>query len=829
MSLKEKMTALADAVREKAELTDSLTIDEMTEAVNGLVVNGIDVDERTLTVTPSKSQQTFMSSNLGENAYYSTVTINAIPSEYITTNDATAASSDILEGKTAYVNGQKRTGTMTNHGDVVKKFNNGSDTLIIPANGYYSTIKVTLTKKNLTITPSAQKQTFDVLVDEDIDVFYSRVTVDPIPSDYITTADATAESVDIIKGKTAYVNGQKVTGVYKSVNEEDVRSGVEFGAYSVNEGTPIVARTGSFTDDATAADRDILEGKTAYVHGKKRVGIIATVTATLEGNVVTVPKGYIAEAQTITIPEMPAVSVHLNAISMDVGYNKEVKSITIGKAVDATTYTPGVADIVIPKKSYLVDDHIIKGDGDLTAENIKVGVSIFDVEGTFTSDADAEAKDIAVGKTAYVNGEKITGTASGGAVVKYYFSTSTYNSFLSTFLFTSAGEMSVPANVGRYHYLTSDGKLFYQDAGNIKYYADSSIQWKYAVGNSADDGWCMAISADSKLYCIHSANRNSDDEMIAVRICENIEGITQVMVRAMNDKALVIANGYLYLTNYSQPGNYAQVQYERSSESDPIVYVEASNVLNCTQASNWESAYIITADGSLATVWKDGYEGTVGNAYAKIYDNDKANGNPFLNYYPVVVEYLESNSRTYELAFRSDGLYYRIPSYEPNAWTKVDDPGFIKTQMLGYCETNIGEDYSYNEETGEETITYTVQEYRVALLIDESGRLWKLAAAATTSDRGWEFTGLSVTQVGEDTDWQCVSPSVTYGSSNFAQKGGKLVMLYVNRNAEGKVELTWKERPFSPNGRMIANMNNADLFFAPEDAVVDLSKPGGTY
>lgn len=49
-------------------------------------------------------------------------------------------------------------------------------------------------------------------------------------------------------------------------------------------------------------------------------------------------------------------------------------------------------------------------------ENIKSGVQIFDIVGTYggsgidTSDADATANDILVNKTAYVNGEKITGT-----------------------------------------------------------------------------------------------------------------------------------------------------------------------------------------------------------------------------------------------------------------------------------------------------------------------------------------------------------------------------------------------------------------------------------
>ena len=49
--------------------------------------------------------------------------------------------------------------------------------------------------------------------------------------------------------------------------------------------------------------------------------------------------------------------------------------------------------------------------------NIKNSTQIFDVTGNFTSDADATASDILKDKTAYVNGEKITGTyeASGGS------------------------------------------------------------------------------------------------------------------------------------------------------------------------------------------------------------------------------------------------------------------------------------------------------------------------------------------------------------------------------------------------------------------------------
>lgn len=45
----------------------------------------------------------------------------------------------------------------------------------------------------------------------------------------------------------------------------------------------------------------------------------------------------------------------------------------------------------------------------LTDENIKAGVTVGDVTGTFTSDANATAVDILSGKSAYINGVKIEG------------------------------------------------------------------------------------------------------------------------------------------------------------------------------------------------------------------------------------------------------------------------------------------------------------------------------------------------------------------------------------------------------------------------------------
>lgn len=83
----------------------------------------------------------------------------------------------------------------------------------------------------------------------------------------------------------------------------------------------------------------------------------------------------------------------------------------------AKTYTPGIEDQEIQSGRYLTGKQIIKGDSNLVPENIKSGVTIFGKTGTHkcpevldTSDATASAADITKNKTAYINGEKVTGT-----------------------------------------------------------------------------------------------------------------------------------------------------------------------------------------------------------------------------------------------------------------------------------------------------------------------------------------------------------------------------------------------------------------------------------
>lgn len=116
-------------------------------------------------------------------------------------------------------------------------------------------------------------------------------------------------------------------------------------------------------------------------------------------------------------------------VTPDVGYDglssvsiNPISGWYIGSQIEvqeAETYTPGTEDQSIPVGKYLSGTQTILGDKDLIPENIKNGIDIFGVTGSFigenndgidTSDATATSSDIANGKTAYVNGEKVTGS-----------------------------------------------------------------------------------------------------------------------------------------------------------------------------------------------------------------------------------------------------------------------------------------------------------------------------------------------------------------------------------------------------------------------------------
>lgn len=184
------------------------------------------------------------------------------------------------------------------------------------------------------------------------------------------TADANAEAADLASGASAYVNGVKIEGTHECESLSEM------------------------TADATATEADLLSGKTAYVGGEKIEGQIPTVAMA-------------SPAVTVDGTGLVTASVTQSAGYCEGGTKTTTQQLST-KA--AQTYTPGTSAQTIASGQYLTGAQTISGDADLVAGNIKSGVNIFGVAGSFTSDATATAANIEIGKTAYVNGSKVTGT-----------------------------------------------------------------------------------------------------------------------------------------------------------------------------------------------------------------------------------------------------------------------------------------------------------------------------------------------------------------------------------------------------------------------------------
>lgn len=161
-----------------------------------------------------------------------------------------------------------------------------------------------------------------------------------------TETDTKLDMTEAINENSENVNAITQTGGLKLMGAV---SGLRM-AMTVDRTTAIIHEhnIGGGTDLSfvTATAGDILSGKIGSdADGNPINGTIATVTASLTDNVVTVPQGFIASKQTLTVAEMSEPSVSGNVVTIAKGYNKAEKTVSIP---DAGTLTVDGNVVTIP-------------------------------------------------------------------------------------------------------------------------------------------------------------------------------------------------------------------------------------------------------------------------------------------------------------------------------------------------------------------------------------------------------------------------------------------------------------------------------------------------
>lgn len=369
--------------------------------------------------------------------------IRSIAGDGIDTSDATATASDLAQDKTAYVNGEKITGTLstinsgTTRADSVNYIDWGGEP------GFEAMVN--------TENPTIVKEGYGIFTPERTIAEIYAVTPNQIVAGNIIlgvegtatltgidTSDATASEFDIAEGQTAYVNGEKITGTLPyvtdaaqvgainyqsynglfegSINADGIISGgmgVQFYASDVAsvigltsdqiaagntilgiEGT--AAAGGTDTSDGNITAQDVAYDKIGYANGEKIIGTLSTVENSSYGAALVNFINY--------------NTYNPNTYLIQISPNKDVLVRDTGKLESTISYSELAAKI------------------NLTANKIVSGNTILGIAGTGsgeggidTSDATAYDWHLPTGVTAYARGEKITGTMPIHSDTRYIY------------------------------------------------------------------------------------------------------------------------------------------------------------------------------------------------------------------------------------------------------------------------------------------------------------------------------------------------------------------------------------------------------------------------
>ena len=213
------------------------------------------VELQAKTATPTESNQT-VTADSGYDGL-SSVTVEAIDSEYVGSDIARRSSSDLT------VNGASVTAPAGYYSAAASKsVASGSAAGPSSLSGSSASVStctniLTLTKTNVTTTPTVSPG------------YVSNGTAST--ATVSLTANVTTKGAAIITPGTTnqtISSGTYLTGTQTIAGDADLVAG------NIKAGTKIFNTTGTYTSDATAAAADIVSGETAYINGSKVTGTL---------------------------------------------------------------------------------------------------------------------------------------------------------------------------------------------------------------------------------------------------------------------------------------------------------------------------------------------------------------------------------------------------------------------------------------------------------------------------------------------------------------------------------------------------------------------------
>lgn len=335
----------------------------------------------------------------------------------------TATSGDILEDKTAWVNGNPVTGTLP----VSDELNPQSVTSV------YSSDTALILRNSLT-TPICIRPSGGLSAANDIVVNAIRLTPDILKEGStilgvegtlkigVDTSDGTAVADEIALNKVAYVKGERIVGTLPEHSNVSVLTadsvtysvdGIQSTAYGTRK--EIVTTTSQILINTT--NEQIVSATKLTADKIKQNTTLFGVTGTLEPIPTNTSK--ITSGNSSVLSSNNAITA--GSSSIQVTHNQSSGNILLysGASLGLTVANTTVANVI-----------------GLTEDIIKKDTTILGVTGTYigeagtgTEDATAEATDIISGKTAYVNKLKVEGTLPllSGTIYKPTIDTVTYN------------------------------------------------------------------------------------------------------------------------------------------------------------------------------------------------------------------------------------------------------------------------------------------------------------------------------------------------------------------------------------------------------------------